>query len=119
MRYQCAGDCRSSGRCSRLREGLTPSQTSALQKGVLADPCALSFLYGYFYAYSGSNWRGTSISMCEHTPWRILWTADGSWVVNQAAGTVAKFSDDSGVSRWNGGGAFTMDDDAWYWVQNC
>ncbi|MEW1648881.1 hypothetical protein [Streptomyces sp. NPDC091219] len=86
---------------------------------MLADPCALSFLYGYFYAYSGSNWRGTSISMCEHTPWRILWTADGSWVVNQAAGTVAKFSDDSGVSRWNGGGAFTMDDDAWYWVQNC
>jgi hypothetical protein len=93
-----------------------------MTKGALADPCALPVAYGYFCAYSGTNWHGTSIPMYKCARYRIPWTADGSWVDNQTTGTVANFLDDSGVSRWNGG-AFNMDDDApWYWVhwvQNC
>ena len=94
-----------------------------MTKGALADPCALPVTYGYFCAYSGTNWHGTSIAMYKCARYRIPWTADGSWVNNQTTGTVANFLDDSGVSRWNDGGAFSMDDDApWYWVhwvQNC
>ncbi|MGQ4434025.1 hypothetical protein [Streptomyces sp. SAS_260] len=94
-----------------------------MTKGALADPCGAPVAYGYFCAYSGTNWHGTSIPMYGCGRYRIPWTADGSWVDNQTTGTVANFLDDSGVSRWNDGGAFNMDDDApWYWVhwvQNC
>ncbi|MEV0912149.1 hypothetical protein [Streptomyces hokutonensis] len=94
-----------------------------MTNGALVDHCALPVDYGYFCAYSGQNFTGSSIPMWKCALWRIPWTANGSWVNNQTTGTVANFLDDSGVSRWNDGGAFNFDEDApWYWVhwiKNC
>ncbi|MDV9168583.1 hypothetical protein R6V09_00290 [Streptomyces sp. W16] len=94
-----------------------------MTKGALADPCASPVDYGYFCAYSGINFTGSSIPMYSCARYRIPWTADGSWINNQTTGTVANFLDDSGVSRWHDGGALSWDDDApWYWVhwvKNC
>ena len=94
-----------------------------MTKGALVDHCWPGVDSGYFCAYGGLNFTGTSIPMYNCARYRIPWTADGSWINNQTTGTVANFLDDSGVSRWNDGGAYNEDDDApWYWVhwvKNC
>ncbi|WP_327692448.1 hypothetical protein [Streptomyces sp. NBC_00459] len=94
-----------------------------MTKGALANVCDDVVPYGYFCAYSGINFTGSSIPMYSCARYRIPWTANGSWINNQTTGTVANFLDDSGVSRWHDGGALSWDDDApWYWVhwvKNC
>lgn len=91
--------------------------------GALVDHCWPGVDSGYFCAYAGLNFTGTSIPMYSCARYPIPWTADGSWINNQTMGTVANFLDDSGVSRWNDGGAYNEDEDApWYWVhwvKNC
>ncbi|MDX3752577.1 hypothetical protein [Streptomyces sp. AK08-02] len=94
-----------------------------MTSGALVNHCAPAVDYGYFCAYSGLNYTGSSIPMYSCARYRIPWTANGSWINNQTTGTVAHFLDDGGVSRWNDGGAFSADGDApWYWVhwvKNC
>ncbi|WOX16263.1 hypothetical protein [Streptomyces sp. N50] len=94
-----------------------------MTKGALVDHCWPGVTDGYFCAYAGGNFTGTSIPMYNCARYRIPWTANGSWINNQTIGTVANFLDDSGVSRWHDGGAYSDDADApWYWVhwvKNC
>ncbi|MBK6013574.1 hypothetical protein [Streptomyces sp. MBT53] len=94
-----------------------------MTKGALVNVCDGVIPYGYFCAYKGTGFTGTSIPMYSCARYRIPWTADGSWYNDQTTGTVANFLDDSGVSRWHDEGAEDWDADApWYWVhwvKNC
>ncbi|WP_329554792.1 hypothetical protein [Streptomyces sp. NBC_00696] len=94
-----------------------------MTKGALDNVCDDVVPYGYFCAFSGTDFNGTSIPMYSCARYPIPWTADGSWINNQTRGTVANFLDDGGVSRWHDDGAYTYDRVApWYWVhwvKNC
>ncbi|MFE9768188.1 hypothetical protein ACFYPC_27335 [Streptomyces sp. NPDC005808] len=92
--------------------------------GVLVNVCDDSWAdYGWFCAWSGTSFTGSSIAMYGCADYVIPWTANGSWENNQTTGTVARFKDNSGFIGWEDEGAYDNDWDApWYWVhwvRNC
>ncbi|MFD8378319.1 hypothetical protein ACFV2X_07155 [Streptomyces sp. NPDC059679] len=64
---------------------LTPGDST-----VTADPCAEPADYGYFCAYEGTYYTGSSIPMYQCHSYNVPFIGAGSWDNNQSTGTRAK-----------------------------
>jgi Peptidase inhibitor family I36 len=79
--------------------------------------------YGYFCAYSGTNFTGSVIKMYECKSYTIPWSGNGSWINNQSTGTKAKMYGAGGNLIYTTPGAYSSDSSGdWtsvYNVRNC
>ncbi|MCW2914264.1 MAG: hypothetical protein JWN52_2332 [Actinomycetia bacterium] len=79
--------------------------------------------YGYFCAYSSTNFYGDAINMYSCAVYSITWVTRGSWSNNQSKGTKAKmYSYSGGVVYTTPGAPYVATNGNWNGigaVQNC